>query len=240
MCIKTINNKLSTHTRVHKILFIVCAVYTHDQHDGMSSDRQHTSPLVSKKMGPLSPPGYPVTLISCCLKLPSTLLSHARWRFELVKFWRGAYRHLFSVKIFFLFFHFDGIKKFSIFVHTDLAPLDFCMDKSVNRSMEVIPQSEELAKVMSGPYPLFGYGNERRDMTLLERGDLKILTPVDSTFFGCLDCGSRAHNIRVQNRRSYCSSCSSPRVYWVQGVTKGTMAELKVGYRDNSVRINRL
>ena len=94
----------------------------------------------------------------------------------------------------------------------------------------VIPSSLQLKKTMDGlQFKMFGVGNEKRDLTLLIRGDLRILTPVENSFFGCLNCGFIGFKCSCKCQNS--SMCS------VDGVWKGSTAELRIGEKSTDVTI---
>ena len=96
-----------------------------------------------------------------------------------------------------------------------------------------VPSSAQLKKTMDGlQFKMFGVGNEKRDLTLLARGDLKIITPVDTSFFGCLNCGFIGFK---------CScNCDLPSICSVDGVWKGSTAELSIGEKSSDVTITKM
>lgn len=103
-----------------------------------------------------------------------------------------------------------------------------------DQSGKIIPPSDVIfQKLNYGPIRLFGYGNEKRDLTLLLRGDVEVPSPVDMGFFGCASCGFisfdkpfiRVHAHPEESVESYqCLQCGSVGLLWFEGVWRGTEA----------------
>jgi hypothetical protein len=87
-----------------------------------------------------------------------------------------------------------------------------------------------ISKSVDTWFPLFGVGNELRDMILLRRKDILLQKAVDAAFFGCLHCGWMGH-------KAICPRCDNSDIYYFDGVWKGTMARIVIGINDDNVTI---
>lgn len=100
----------------------------------------------------------------------------------------------------------------------------------MNQQDLIIPSSKEIfRRIDYAPIRLFGIGNEKRDLQLLLRGDIRIPRPVDMGFFGCPDCGSigfQMPHIESFNGDAACRChrCGSRRITWFEGIWRGTKA----------------
>lgn len=111
----------------------------------------------------------------------------------------------------------------------------------------VIPPTREIVKQMErnyedGKFKLFGTGNEKRDLILLLRGDIRLLQTADTSFFGCANCGHTSHTPHFRStREAYCPRCDMEgMVYSFDGVYKNVHARIEIGYRDTQVVITKL
>jgi hypothetical protein len=124
------------------------------------------------------------------------------------------------------------------------------VDRPVMQTYPVIPPTREIIKSLalldqSEKFKLFGTGNEKRDLVLLLRGDIRLLQNADTSFFGCLNCGhtSRSPHFRGtrDNSKAYCSQCDTEdMIYSFDGVYKNVHARIQVGYNDTTVKIQKL
>lgn len=122
------------------------------------------------------------------------------------------------------------------------------------KTYEVIPSSKKILEQMSldqesrGRFKLLGPGNEKRDMTLLVRGDIRVISSSDTSFFGCLNCGNISFappRIVIDGGnpkgKSQCSKCNcDSSMYSFDGVWKSSVASIVIGVKDRDVMINKL
>lgn len=119
----------------------------------------------------------------------------------------------------------------------------------------IIPETKEIKQ--ESKFTLFGIGNEKRDLVLLTRGDIKIDSPVCVSFFGCINCGymatgsagfyktqskivdqSEAFSI---NKKVYCTRCESvDTVYYFDGVWKGCWGEIVEGTNESKITVSKM
>jgi ribosomal protein L37E len=106
-------------------------------------------------------------------------------------------------------------------------------ENKVGTVHEVVPASRTFDG--EGSFRLFGVGNEKRDMTMLLRGDLAIKNTVGTSFFGCVNCGNMSF-VAMDKGCPKCGSGSS--VYFFDGAWKNCTASVKVGIgKDVNVSI---
>lgn len=110
------------------------------------------------------------------------------------------------------------------------------------KTYPIIPETKELG--IEGSFNMFGLGNEKRDLVLLVRGDVKVRRVVCVTFFGCIHCGymstGTAGFMKV-NGRTYCEQCEAvDTVYYFDGVWKGSLAEVEIGVNDDCVTVSKM
>lgn len=110
------------------------------------------------------------------------------------------------------------------------------------RTYPIIPETKEIKQ--DGKFTLFGIGNEKRDLVLLVRGDIKIEQPVCVSFFGCINCGYMAtgsagfHKI---DKKVYCTNCDSvDTVYYFDGVWKGSLGEIVEGVKEDKITVSKM
>lgn len=110
-----------------------------------------------------------------------------------------------------------------------------------------VPSSKEIKTLTeqfseSGKFRLFGKGNERRDMVLLLRGDLRLLQTADTSFIGCIYCGAISRKVLINSEgAACCSSCGqSDGAYFFDGAYSNCHARVEIGCRDLSVKIEKL
>ena len=110
------------------------------------------------------------------------------------------------------------------------------------KTYPIIPETKEIKQ--EGLFPLFGIGNEKRDLVLLIRGDIRVERPVCVGFFGCINCGYMAtgstgfHKI---NKKVVCTNCESvDTVYYFDGVWKGSWGEIVEGANEDKITISKM
>jgi hypothetical protein len=89
-----------------------------------------------------------------------------------------------------------------------------------------------------GSFRLFGKGNEKRDMVLLLRGDLAIKSTVQTSFFGCANCGEMSF-VALHNGCPKCGDANHS--YFFEGAWKNCSASVRIGIgKDVNVNIIKL
>lgn len=107
----------------------------------------------------------------------------------------------------------------------------------------IILETKELKQ--KGRFTLFGIGNEKRDLVLLTRGDVRVERPVCVSFFGCINCGYMAtgsagfHRMGIIGKKKiYCTQCESiDTVYYFDGVWKGCWGEIIEGVKEDKITV---
>ena len=93
-------------------------------------------------------------------------------------------------------------------------------------------------------FPLFGIGNEKRDLVLLVRGDIRVERAVCTSFFGCIHCGymnTGSAGFHKIEDRVLCTHCECEgTVYYFDGVWKGSWGRIDEGCRDGHVTIEKI
>ena len=106
---------------------------------------------------------------------------------------------------------------------------------------EPIPKTEKIKASHPDWFRLFGLGNEKRDMTLLVRGDLMIDKPCCVSFFGCIECGYMATGTARFSKcdgRITCLECGTEDTVWYfDGVWKHTEGIVCKGTTDKRVTV---
>lgn len=106
----------------------------------------------------------------------------------------------------------------------------------------IVQDTEVIKRDVTGKFRLFGVGNEKRDMVLLVRGDIKIERPVCVSFFGCLECGYMDPGAKGFDRNGrkeiVCVRCKTVgQVYYFDGVWKDVEVEIETGVKDDKITI---
>lgn len=118
----------------------------------------------------------------------------------------------------------------------------------------IIPDTKEIAieELSDGRrrFPLFGTGNEKRDLVLLVRGDVRIERPVCVSFFGCINCGymatgsagfHRMNSVSGNGKTIVCTNCESvDTVYYFDGVWKGSWGEIIEGVKEDKITVSKM
>lgn len=106
----------------------------------------------------------------------------------------------------------------------------------------IIPETKDIPS--NGLFNLFGIGNEKRDLVLLVRGDVRVERPVCVSFFGCINCGYMATGsagFHKVNKKVYCTNCESVNtVYYFDGVWKGCWGKIEIGAHEDKITVSKI
>lgn len=123
------------------------------------------------------------------------------------------------------------------------------------KTYPIIPETKEID--LKSLFPLFGIGNEKRDLVLLVRGDIRVERPVCVSFFGCINCGYMAtgsagfHKTQSKivdqsgafsiEKKIYCTHCESvDTVYYFDGVWKGCWGKIEIGANEDKITVSKM
>lgn len=116
------------------------------------------------------------------------------------------------------------------------------------KTYPIIPETKEIKQEGfpngQGLFPLFGIGNEKRDLVLLVRGDIRIERSVCVGFFGCINCGymeTGSAGFHKIGKKIICVNCESEdTVYYFDGVWKGIQGEVVEGVNEDKITISKM